>query len=550
MTLRTPAATVIAAVTLLLGGCAAAPDAEVEAPVYTVVVTAENGDDLGTLSLRVECGDEADEHVLRGMFLYHNMTFWEAEDAFRAATSAEPACALGYWGAALSYVHPIWPDTVSDEDILVGRELLEQARNATIRSPRDDAYIEAVGGYYEDAENRSELERLQAFRAGWESVHTAAPTDIETEALYALALLGAATPDPAYTEQNKAGDLLTRILGAIPDHPGGLHYTIHAYDFPQLADRALDVANRYGKTIPGNSHALHMTSHIFTQVGMWPESIDYNRRAADIAARQPVDGRVSHQYLHALDYLAYAYLQQGQDDMALGVWEEMPALDESFDHAGTSYAIAAIPARYALERRSWEEAAVAGAVAATRVDPTRYPAFAAITTFAAGMGAARTGDAAAANTAMALLAQLRQTSTDAVGTYDWATQIEIQRLMLQSWIQLANGDEADALAAAATAADLDLANPKNPVTPGTVLPARESYADMLFELERYDEAHTQYALSLETSPNRYRSLLGAGDSARLAGHAETARGYYQRLLDTAAASTRDELGRVREFLAN
>jgi len=516
------------------------------APVESVIVLAADGSDLGRLALEVNCGATADMHLLRGMSLYHNMTFWEAKAEFTEATAAEPGCAIGYWGAALSFVHPIWPDTVSDADVVVGRELLDQARAAAIRSDRADTYIHALSGYYEDAESRSELERLQTLRDRWEGVHNADPSDIEATALHALTLLGAATPDPTFPDQNRAGALLASILAAIPEHPGGMHYTIHAYDFAPLADRALGVANIYGKTISGNSHALHMTSHIFTQVGMWPESIDYNRRAADVALAEPVAGRISHQYLHALDYLAYAYLQQGNDEAAMAVWGEVPLVDQAFDHAATSYAIAAIPVRYALERREWGEAAAAGAT----IDASAYPAYAAITTFAAGMGAAHNGNNDEARVQLARLAELRDAARLINEPYDWAAQVEIQRLTLQSWIEYGTGDTDAALATAASAADLETANPKHPVTPGMVLPAREAYADMLFALERYDEAAAQYAATLETNPNRYRSLLGAGDSARLAGNADAARGFYGELLEVATGSERPELARVREHLAN
>ncbi len=527
-------------------GCARqASDADPDAQ-EAILVTAADGSVLGSVTLQVNCGAGADEHLLRGVALYHNMTFTEAEAEFRSAAEVEPECALGYWGAAASFVHTLWPDTVDDERVVAGRELLERARAATIRSARDDTYIAAFAGYYDDAENRSEQDRLESFRVGWGAAHEANPDDLEAQAFYALALLATAPADPAYPHQNQAGALLAEILTTVPNHPGGLHYTIHAYDFPPLAERALPVAHSYGAVIPENSHALHMTSHIFTRLGHWPDSIAYNRRAADVAAKHPMGGLVSHHYLHALDYLAYAYLQQGEDAAALEAIEELRSLGEMHESSVTAYAVAAMPVRLALDAGNWD-VLPAGEES---IDASKYPAFAAMPVFATGMRDVQAGDLGPARAAERRLAELGDAARSMAGAYDWSTQVEIQRLTLQSWIEYAGGDAESALGTAEAAAELASANPKSPVTPGVVRPARESYADMLFALGRFDEAAAQYAATLETSPGRFRSLLGAGDSARLAGDLETARTFYAQLLEIAAGSDRAEIAGVREHMSD
>jgi tetratricopeptide (TPR) repeat protein len=548
--MKTRIGTLVAALALALIATACADTSTTDSAETVVAVTAEDGTALGSLGLSVNCGPAADTHLLRGVALLHNMTFTEAEAEFRAAAAAEPECAFAYWGTATSFVHVLWPDSVGAAQLEEGRALLAQAQAATIRDARDDAYIAALSAYYENAEERSEAERLQALLDGYAAANAADPSNRETQALYALSLISTAPRDPAFAQQIQAGEMLASVLEAIPDHPGAMHYTIHAYDQPELAERAVAAANSYGAVIPANSHALHMTSHIFTRLGDWPESIDYNRRAADVAVDHPVNGRVSHHYLHALDYLAYAYLQQGRDEMAQAVLDEMNGLAEMHDHAATTYAVAAVPVRLALEQRDWAAAAVLELQADGRSQVQNYPAFVAMQVFGRGLGAAHTGDSAAASAGVAELEQLRDAAREMPGAYDWAAQVEMQRLTLQSWVEFTAGQTEQALATAAAAAELESQHPKNPVTPGVVLPAREAYGDMLFAVERYADAIEQYRLNLDVNPNRYRSLLAAGDAARLMGDEEQAREFYSQLLEVAGEGERAELETVRESLGN
>ncbi|NKB86696.1 MAG: hypothetical protein GKS06_00545 [Acidobacteria bacterium] len=541
--MRTLTYTLVAATAF--AGCA--PGTESSQASGPVMALASDGSELGQVNLAVACTAPANELVHRGLALYHNMTFTEAETAFRNAADADAECAIAHWGVAMSYVHTLWPDSVAPEQLAAGREAIERARAASTRSASDDAYIAAIAGYYADAESRSEAERLQGFHDGWAAAHEANLDDEEAKALYALSLIATAPRDPEYPNQRRAGELLAEVRGAMPNHPGALHYTIHAFDSPALAADALDVAHAYGSVIPENSHALHMTSHIFTRLGHWDDSIAYNRRAADVAASHPVGGRVSHHYLHALDYLAYAYLQQGRDDEAAAVSAEMNGLGEMHDSAATAYAVAAIPARLAIEVPDWEGPPF---LDEGIVDSGKYPAFAAMPVFANGLAWVHTGNLDSARAAIEQLDQLRDAAAGMPGAYDWSAQVEIQRLTLQSWLEYAEGNLEAAGSTAMAAVMLERDNLKNPVTPGVVLPATEALAEMAFAMENYADALMFYLETLERNPNRYRSLLGAGDSAKLMGRDEEARTYYEQLLEIAPVSTRDDLAAVREFLAN
>lgn len=536
---------------LSVAGCAAADDGDDAgaAGPASVAVVAADGTPLGHVALETACGPEADTRVRRGLALLHNMTYTEAEAEFRAAAEAEPECAIAHWGVAMTFLHPLWPDVVPPDKLEEGRRHLDRAREASIRSARDDAFIAALAGYYEGDADRPEAERLAAFEAGWAAAHEAFPDDPETTAFHALALLSTAPgDDKTYAHQERAGELLEKVLEAVPQHPGGHHYTIHAYDFPPLADQALETARSYGQLAPDNAHALHMTSHIYTRLGLWQESMEFNRRSADAAWARPMDGQVSRHYLHAIDYLMYAYLQAGRDDAARELLADLQGLGEMYDHTATAYSVAAIPARWALEHRDWEAArGLADGLPGT-VDWEKYPQCVAIPVFAEALAAARTGELEAAHRAVGRLAELRDAAAELPGSYDWGTQVEVQRLAAEAWIQFAAGETDEALRLARQAAELEGSTEKSPVTPGVVLPARELYADMLLELERYEEAQRQYELSMERSPNRFRSLLGAADSARLAGRSDDAREHYERLLEMAGDSSRPEVARVREHL--
>ena len=265
------------------------------------------GDQLGTVKFPMSCSNTAKPQVERGLALLHHMTYEGSKAAFAAATRTDPDCAMGYWGQAMTYIHPLWSDAPSKQDFERGQALVGEARARGQKTDRENAYIAAVGAYYEKGWNKNEAANLQNFEAGWENVYRQFPEDIEAACFYALAHMATANPaDKTYTKQKQAGTIAEKVLVKVSDHPGAHHYLIHAYDYTTLASKALDTARSYGQIAPDIPHALHMPTHIFTRVGLWPESIKMNKRSATAALKHPAGSEVSLHYPHALDYLVYA----------------------------------------------------------------------------------------------------------------------------------------------------------------------------------------------------------------------------------------------------
>jgi hypothetical protein len=370
-----------------------------------------------------------------------------------------------------------------------------------------------------------------------------------------VSLLGTASPgDKTYATEKKAAAILNAILPQAPEHPGVAHYLIHSFDYPSLAELALPAARSYAKIAPSSPHALHMPSHIFTRLALWDESIQSNL-ACRAAARERMarlhPGTTSFEDLHAQDYLAYAYLQGGQDAKARAVRDEVNAA-QTFDQQqfGAAYALTAVPARYALERRQWAEAA------ALTVRPAGFPwskfAWAeAITWFARGVGAGRSGDVAAAREAVGKLAALQKGLAEAKSGY-WAGQVEIQRIAAAAWLAHAEKKDEEALGLLRSAADLEDATDKHPVTPGSILPAREMLADLLLELDRPADSLKEYEASLKVAPGRFNGVFGAARAAEKAGERDKARALYAQLVELgkAADPPRAELRAARAFLAS
>jgi tetratricopeptide (TPR) repeat protein len=376
---------------------------------------------------------------------------------------------------------------------------------------------------------------------------------VEIASFYALALLATHPPtDTSLRNPARATAILEPFRATHPRHPGVLHYLIHGYDFPPVAQRGLEAAQEYAAVAPWVPHVLHMPSHIFTRLGMWNEVIVSNLASAD-AARQYAASRhpqaTSFEELHALDYLVYGYLQRADDRRARQARDAVLAVRATFPEAdfAASYAIGAVPARYALERRQWAEAA--DLVEPTQTSVREYPFGAAHVAFARAVGAARAGRADAARRAMARLEELAGGMTDPRQQY-FARQAGIQLQAVRGWVALAEGrpDEAERLLRAA--ADEDDALGKHPVSPGSLLPAREMLADFLLERGRTADALAEYEACLAVNPGRLNSLYGAGRAAEQAGQRERARRHYEALAAMVSEdASRPEVARAREFLA-
>jgi tetratricopeptide (TPR) repeat protein len=480
------------------------------------------------------------------------MTYVQAERAFGEAASIDPECGIAHWGQAMTYVHPLWPDVISEEKLEAGKALLDKATTASKIDEREQAYVAALRTYYDEDPSGGEKARLASYLEGWKKVSSDHPGDPEAKLFHALALMATApAADKSYEKQKAAGAMAEEVRSEIPGHPGAHHYIIHAYDSPPLAAQALETARSYGDVAPENSHALHMTSHIFTRLGLWPESIAFNIRAAEAARERTAQGMVSLHHLHALDYLAYAYLQKAEDAAAREVLEAVTVLEAPFqNHAATAYTFAAVPARLALERRDWEAAAEVQMRWPEGVSWDQYPHLVAIPVFARALGTARTGETEAARKAIAELERLREEAGALDMAYDWETQVAVQKGAAEAWLAYASGDVDRGLELMREAAELESTTEKNPVTPGEVLPARELYGDMLLEAGRHADALEQYKAAMERSPNRFNSLFGAGRAAEQLGDRETAVSFYRDLLEicTDPSGEEERLEHARRFV--
>jgi hypothetical protein len=508
---------------------------------------------LGRVVFATTCDPRAQVRFERGLALLHSFWYEEAGQAFRAVVAADSSCAMGYWGEAMSTLHPLWTSPSQKESEIALAAAMRAVRLARSGS-READYAKAIATYYVGYGTIDHRTRLMAYQAAMEKLAQRHPTDDEARILYALALIAVGqldANDTTYARQRLAASILEPLFRKYPDHPGLAHYLIHAYDNPALARQGLVAAQRYALIAPSVPHALHMPSHIYTQVGQWDQSIECNlrsARAAQIFERKQHVGFWD-QHGHALDYLVYAYLQQGRDAEARRIVERVKRVKAVFPENSliNDYALAAIPARYALERGQWREAR------SLTVRPAPgWPAAEAISHFARAIGAARSHDSATARTEIDTLGIIGSALAKAGGpqTY-WSTQVEIQRRAAVAWLAWDSRDTATALRLAASAADLEDITAKLPVTPGAVLPARELYGDLLLESGRGAEAAKAYQASLARQPHRARSLLGAGRAAQAAGDRASARQSYRQFLQLMGKSgrARPELSEAQKGLA-
>ncbi len=509
--------------------------------------------EVGSVHFPVSCTTAAQTAFDRGVALLHSFWYDEAGRAFAEVARIDPGCAMAHWGEAMSHYHPLWaPPTPAD--LAKGLAAIEEAKRPPAKTQRERDYIAALEVFYRDSSQRPHGARAMEWRQAMERLSARYPADREAAIFFALALLGTASAtDKTYTNQKRAAQILNRILPEQPDHPGITHYLIHAYDSPPLAALALPAARSYARIAPDVPHALHMPSHIFTALGLWDDSVASNLASA-AAARQYIAAsspRVSSKdELHAMDYLVYAYLQTCRDSAARALVERAAAFD-SVDQSvfQAAYALAAIPARYALERRRWS------AAASLRVQPSaiawsEFPYAEAITHFARALGAARGGQPAAARREIEKLAAIRRGLPKVEGEYDWGTQAEIQRLSATAWAEHAQGDDALALQSMRSAADLEDRTEKHPVTPGPVLPARELLGELLLELNRPDLALLEFEAALRHSPRRFNATYGAARAAELSGDRNAAAKWYRELVGLCvhADTERLELRNARSFL--
>jgi tetratricopeptide (TPR) repeat protein len=502
----------------------------------------------------ISCAPTSQQAFKHAAWTLHSFWYPEALKQFTAIAASEPGCAMAYWGIAMSQWYPLWYPP-SPAALKAGSEAIAKAMAAPTRTPREADYIAAIAAFYRDNDKLDHQTRAVAYEKAMEQVYERYPDDREAAVFYALALNASALKtDKTFANQRKAAEILNKIWKEEPNHPGVVHYLIHSDDSPQFAAAGLDAAICYAKVAPDVPHALHMPSHIFTRLGMWQQSIDSNRAAhtaaIDYVQKSQGPGSYDLETLHTMDYLEYAYLQIAQDGPAKEVVDELIGFrqSEGANLAG-AYAVAAIPVRYALERRDWP-AAAALSEPAIGFPLERFPWAEAMIAYARALGDAQTGNIAGAETEIGRLQSLED-KLKGNDTY-WANQVEVQRLAAAGILAHVRGDDKTAVALVRVAADLDATMDKHPATPSSVLPARELLADLLLELNEPAAALIEYQAMLNTDPNRFRSLLGEARAAKQTGDSVTAHDAYQKLvaLSKPVGPARPELAEARSYLTN
>jgi len=520
-------------------------------PIRAQGKTAER---LGTVRFVTSCASAVQPQFDRAVALLHSFHLDAAVGAFTEVATADPACGMAHWGVAMAWLGNPLAAPPSARGLKEGWAAVEKAKAAGAKTPRELEYIAAIETLYRDADKVDHRTRALAYEKQMEQLSARYPTDREAAVFYALALNITLDPnDKTYANQLKAAGILEKVFAEQPNHPGVAHYLIHSYDFPPIAAKGLPAAKRYASIAPAAPHALHMPSHIFTRVGSWQESIETNRASAKAAAETLAAGGSqtglrSYEGLHAYDYMMYGYLQLARDREARALVEEVTATRKlNVDHFAGAFALAAIPARYALERGQWADAAT---LTPTPSDLAwnRFPQAESIVWFARGLGAARSGNPVRAREDLARIEALRDALTAAKSLY-WAHQSEVQRLAVAAWIARADGRNEEALSLMRASAEAEDATEKHPVTPGSIKPARELLGEMLIDLGQPAAALKEFEASHKVEPNRFQGLYGAARAAELAGDGEKARAYYGRLvsLGKAADGDRPEIKKAKSF---
>lgn len=509
---------------------------------------AEKAGALGTVDFDVSCAEASQPAFDRALALMHHMMYQQARVAFQGIAEEDPRCAMAHWGIATTLFQPLWSARPSADDLARGEREIDEAEELQPGSERERRLVAATGAFFRDPEAGGWWPRIRRWADAMETAYRASPEDHDTAALYALSRLALSpVAEDRAPLHDEAEAVLRDIYDKVPTHPGAIHYSIHATDVDGRADRALDMVATYGDIAPSVPHALHMPTHIYVRLGRWPEVIQWNQRSAEAALDYPVGGATAFHYAHAADYMLYAHLQRGEDELARKVMQRAFDRHPYQQVFASAFHLAAMPARYAVERREWDEAAA--------LEP-RTPEYLpwdnalwaeAMTWFGRGLGELHTGHLEDARAAEKRLAALRDDARKA-DEQGFATRIEIDRLILAGWIARMEDRPDDAVELVRAAAELEGTIEKHPVTPGALLPPHEALGDLLLDLDRPAEALAAYQASDEVWPRRFNTLLGAARAAKAAGDEEAARAWYEMLLEVAGDSGRVGLSEAKVYL--
>jgi tetratricopeptide (TPR) repeat protein len=522
----------------------------------------------GKVEFPVSCAASVQSEFSRGVALLHSFFYEEARRVFTSVAERDPKCAMAQWGIAMTWWHPIWTPPTPDE-MSAGKAAIEKAMAMNAGTDRERGFITALNAYYNTPDSSSAgavgqschgpvgpRDWVIAYEKAMHQLRDKYPGDFEVQTFYAFAVLGvgyAMPNDTSLSKQLEAAAILEKLRKQNPNHPGVVHYLIHCYDYPALAQRGLTAAQSYASIAPWVPHALHMPSHIFTRLGMWNESIAANQASAEAsrayAAMRHRDATEAEE-LHALDYMAYSYLQEAQDNeakkivgLAARVRQTNPTLEFS-----AAYALAAIPTRYAFERNDW--AAAAALTVPELPHWSSFPFMEALIEYGHALGRAHTRDLDGARKAIARMRELRDATKDPKFDY-FKNHLDLQMQAASAWVTVAEGKKNEAIEILRRAADAEDILGKHPVSPGAFVPIREQLGTLLLEVGQAKEAQREFEAALKIYPGRFRGLYGAARAAEQSGDKENASHYYAKLAaqTTRASGSRDELNHVREFLS-
>ena len=508
---------------------------------------------MGTVDFPVSCSAPAQVQFNRAVALLHHMTYPQAREAFRQVVATDPGCAMAHWGMAMTLFQPLWPTRPRPAELQQGWEAVQKAQALQPPTQRERLFVATAEAFFMEPASPDYWLRIRRWEQAAANVHAAYPEDPEAGAFHALALLATAPSDAISREHSdQAAEILLRIYARNPDHPGAMHYLVHANDVPGRESESLDITRRYEAVAPDNPHALHMPTHIHTRLGDWNAVVQGNHRAAQAALEYPAGDKgqfVWDEFPHALEYLIYARLQQGRDQQALAQLQRLRATGNLEPSFKTAFHLASTQSRYALERGDWRAAESIAAREPATLEWDRFAWPEAIARFAHGLGAVHLGKLEEARAAEQRLGQL-EASTRKAGEELFARNIQVLHLELGAWVAQMQGQGSSSLALMREAAELERSTPKHAVTPAPTLPADEQLGDLLMQQKQPAEALVAYRRSMELYPRRFNGLLGAARAASTLGDDATARGYYQALLDLADGGTREApLAEARRHVA-
>ncbi|MDA1348893.1 MAG: tetratricopeptide repeat protein [Chloroflexi bacterium] len=508
--------------------------------------------ELGEVEFSTSCADSVSGDLDHAVALLHHMTYPQAQAAFEGIIRRDSGCAMAHWGVAMTLFQPTWPTRPGPSELGRGWDAVQRAKSIEPRTPREDLYIASAEAFFDDPTSSDYWARIRRWESAMERLHSNFPDDTDATTLYALAHLATASADQASADHaSRSAALLLEVLARTPNHPGAMHYLVHANDAPGRESERIEVTRRYEEVAPNNPHALHMPTHIYTRLGDWVGVVRGNLRAAEAALLHPAGERgelVSDEFPHAIEYLVYAYLQQGDDGRAAAEMERLQRSAPLQPGFKTAFHLASISARYALERRDWDAAAALVPREPEFLDWDRFAWPEAVTWFARGLGSAHQGNLEEARAAIRRLSQL-EVLTNEAGEQLFSRNIRILRLEVDALLAeaLEDGEASEALLREAS--EVERTTPKHAVTPGPTLPAMELLGDLLIRRGRPEQALAAFRQSMASYPGRYNSLLGAARAADAMGDAPVARALYLELLDVAGGGQRASLAEARSFAA-